>query len=376
MSCVSASGKGYSSQERFCFEAPDGDGSAAARLDDMRLNPDSRFSRAWAWPRRVSVTVLAVGLLAACASDANGPAAPDGDGSAATDPATTDSAVAEPGATDATGAGSDVTASDDANPASPGPDGGLWRATDVVDGDTLYVVGPGGELTVRVLGINTPESGECFSDEAADALEELVAGTDLVLVVDRSDVDQYGRSLRYVETADGLDVGAALVAGGYAISRRYEPDVARDALYSDLQGVARTQQVGLWAPDACGDPVVEGMVIEVEINANAPGDDSQNLNGEWVRFTSVADAPIDLKNWKVSDESASHRYSFDEFVLDPGRSAVLYTGCGDDGPGDSGVDEVFWCEGSGPIWNNAGDTVFLRDPSGNLVAIFAYGDSN
>jgi hypothetical protein len=80
--------------------------------------------------------------------------------------------------------------------------------------------------TVRVLGINTPESGECFSTEAADALEDLIADRDLVLIADQTDVDQYERSLRYVETADGLDVGAALVAGGYAISRRYEPDVA------------------------------------------------------------------------------------------------------------------------------------------------------
>lgn len=57
-------------------------------------------------------------------------------------------------------------------------------------------------------------------------------------------------------------------------------------------------------PDACGDPVVEGLVIEVEINADAPGDDSENLNGEWVRFTSVADKPIDLENWEVAGESA------------------------------------------------------------------------
>ena len=264
---------------------------------------------------------------------------------------------------------------DSSHVSSAGPAEGYWRATEVVDGDTLHVVGPDGELTVRVLGINTPESGECFSDEATDALDDLVDGVDLILVTDQTDLDQFERSLRYVETADGIDVGAELVRGGYAISRRYEPDVARDARYSELQDAAQRDRVGLWASDACGDPVVEGLVIEVEINADAPGDDSENLNGEWVRFTSVADRSIDLKDWEVADESASHRYSFRDFVLEPAASVILHTGCGDDGPGSDGTDELFWCDGKGPVWNNAGDTVFLRDPSGNLVAVFAYGES-
>jgi micrococcal nuclease len=341
----------------------------------MLLASVCAHGRAWAWRRSVVVALLAVGSLAACTSDDDWSTVPNSAaaGSEVADPAETDSvgdsAVVDSGATDSDGGqpGSDAAGSTSSEPDS---ESNFWRATEVVDGDTLYVVGHGVELKVRVLGINTPESGECFSEEAADTLEDLVVDTDLVLVADQTDLDQFERSLRYVETAEGVDVGAALVAGGYAISRRYEPDVARDAQYSDLQATAQRDRVGLWAPDACGDPVVEGRVIEVEVNADAPGDDSENLNGEWVRFTSVADKPIDLDEWEVADESASHRYSFDGFVLDPGRSVTLYTGCSDDD-----MDEVFWCDGSGPVWNNAGDTVFLRDPSGNLVAVFAYGES-
>ena len=338
-----------------------------ARLSEVRPDPVSTFGGARAWARTVVVALLAVGLLASCASDANDPGVADmaSTDSAGASPSAPDSGATKPAATDAG-------AADSGEKSSATPDSGadFWRATEVVDGDTLYVVGSGGELKVRVLGINTPESGECFSEEATDALEDLVADADLVLVADQTDLDQFERSLRYVETAEGLDVGAALVAGGYAISRRYEPDVARNALYSDLQATAQRDRVGLWAPDACGDPVVEGMVIEIEVNADAPGDDSENLNGEWIRFTSVADKPIDLDDWEVADESASHRYSFEEFLLDPGGSVTLYTGCGDDDD-----EEVFWCEGGSAVWNNAGDTVFLRDPSGNLVAVFAYGES-
>ena len=121
---------------------------------------------------------------------------------------------------------------------SPAPSGSIasgWRSTNVVDGDTLDVSGPDGSVTVRIIGINTPESGECFAEDATDALAELVEGEALVLVADRTDVDRFGRALRYVETTGGTDVGAELVAGGLAIARRYPPDDARADTYAELQ---------------------------------------------------------------------------------------------------------------------------------------------
>jgi micrococcal nuclease len=252
----------------------------------------------------------------------------------------------------------------------PRGDGGAWRSVRVVDGDTLEVTGPSGEMTVRVIGINAPESDECFSDEATDAFADLVSGAELVLVDDRSDVDQFGRALRYVETTDGVDVGAELVAGGYAIARRYPPDDARADAYSELQREARREQRGLWAPDACGSGDAVGAQVEVEVNADAPGDDGVNLNGEWVRFTNVGVDPIDLDGWEVADESASNRYRFEDLRLEPGANVTLFSGCGPDG-----ASIRYWCQSGSAVWNNSGDTVFLRDDRGNIVVSSSYGDS-
>ncbi len=254
--------------------------------------------------------------------------------------------------------------------ASPTQETDAWRSTEIVDGDTLYVSGPLGELEVRIIGVNTPESGECFSDEATDALAELVTGNDLVLVVDRSDVDQFGRALRYVETADGVDVGAELVADGFAIARRYPPDDARADTYAELQRTAQREGRGLWAPDACGASDLDGVEIVIDVNADAPGDDGVNLNGEWVRFTNTGADTVDLDGWEVADESASHRYTFDDLRLEPGAEVTLFSGCGPD-------DETarYWCASGSAVWNNSGDTVFLRDENGNIVASLSYGDS-
>jgi micrococcal nuclease len=208
-----------------------------------------------------------------------------------------------------------------------------WTVTSVTDGDTIEVAGPDGGLTVRLIGINTPESNECWADEATAALSALVAGQPVTLVRDSSDTDQYGRSLRYVETAEGVDVGAALVESGHAISRRYEPDTARADRSDTLQGRASDAGLGQWAPDACGVPMAD-----VSINVDAAGDDNNNLNDEWVRFTNAGTGPVDLAGWVVADESASHRLEFVDVVLDPGGSVTLFTGCGSDTS-----DARYWC---------------------------------
>ena len=94
--------------------------------------------------------------------------------------------------------------------------GGTLTVTNVVDGDTVDV--SSGER-VRLIGIDTPERGECGFDAATRRVEQLVTGASIALVPGaREDVDRYGRILRYVD-ADGVDVGQVLLEEGLAISR-------------------------------------------------------------------------------------------------------------------------------------------------------------
>ena len=236
----------------------------------------------------------------------------------------------------------------------------------IVDGDTLDVDGPRGRWRVRLIGINTPEKGECFAQQATEGLRSLTHG-EIVLVSDVSDEDQYGRKLRYLETADGVDVGAEMVRNGLAISRRYEPDTARSSVYERAQTKAEAAGVGLWAADVCGPVTGSAASIDIAIRADADGDDNYNLNDEWVRFTNTGQTPIDLRNWQVADESASHRYTFGELTVAPNATVTLYTGCGADDDANR-----HWCNEGSAVWNNSGDTVFLKDPNGNIVVTQRY----
>ncbi len=95
----------------------------------------------------------------------------------------------------------------------------------VVDGDTIDVTGVG---RIRVIGIDTPERGDCGHDSATAAMSALVLGERVTLVAGAADdADRYGRLLRYVDVDEGgggvgagpVDAGLALIEEGWAIAR-------------------------------------------------------------------------------------------------------------------------------------------------------------
>jgi len=98
------------------------------------------------------------------------------------------------------------------------------RVLTVVDGDTIKVrATDGGSETVRLVGIDTPESKrpqtpvECGAKRAASAMRALVTGTTVTLRRDPTQdaIDKYGRTLGYVDLGK-RDVGEAMVRSGWA----------------------------------------------------------------------------------------------------------------------------------------------------------------
>lgn len=237
---------------------------------------------------------------------------------------------------------------------------------EVVDGDTLTVAMGGINESLRLIGINSPEGGECFAADATARLTELVAGRTVTLISDVSDRDQYGRLLRYVYL-DDVFVNEVLVREGYAIARRYEPDTAMATVLEAAQAEAKAGAAGLWATTACGTRASATLTIG-PIHFDAGGNDNNNLNDEWVDFANTGTAVVDLSGWTVKDESASHRYHFPPgFTLAMGATVRLHTGCGTDNAGG-----LYWCNQGSAVWNNDGDTVFLLDPSGNVFSSERY----
>jgi endonuclease YncB( thermonuclease family) len=124
------------------------------------------------------------------------------------------------------------------------------RVVTVIDGDTIDVVRPGrpARLRVRLEGIDSPESGEAFS-QVARARTRVLAFDKDVRVVGR-DVDRYGRLVARVVVTDGAtitDVSVALVAEGLACHYRL---YSADPALARAEAQARAAGRGFWAPGA------------------------------------------------------------------------------------------------------------------------------
>ena len=88
----------------------------------------------------------------------------------------------------------------------------------VVDGDTIQLEDGS---KVRLLGIDTPERGQCGYKEATKNMQDLVLAKRIILVADgKQTTDRYGRLLRYVDLGD-KDIGLEQIKDGYAHDKEW-----------------------------------------------------------------------------------------------------------------------------------------------------------
>lgn len=225
----------------------------------------------------------------------------------------------------------------------------------VVDGDTI-------ELTdgrrVRYIGINTPEHYQPYYQEATEANRQLVEGREVQLEFDQETFDQYGRTLAYI-WVEGQMVNLAMLENGFANAYTVPPNVKYEEEFRQAERAAREGERGLWAGSDINLKIVD-------LNADAPGSDKDNPNGEWVEIANQGTQTVQMQGYTLKDE-ANHIYTFDNFEVQPGDSFRLYSGAGQDVAG-----KLYWGFSDESVWNNNSDTAFLRDGQGALVDVYTY----
>ena len=122
----------------------------------------------------------------------------------------------------------------------------LAQVVNVIDGDTIEVVLNGTTQRVRYIGMDTPEMGDPYFEEAKSANAAIVSGKTLTLVKDVSETDEYGRLLRYVFVEDDHFVNYELVEDGYAKILTTLPDVVCSEFFIEAQLIAKNAGLGIW----------------------------------------------------------------------------------------------------------------------------------
>lgn len=129
------------------------------------------------------------------------------------------------------------------------------KVTSVVDGDTIKVKLGTKTETIRIIGIDTPETVDprkpvqCYGKEASARMKKLVNGKTVTLQKNPAEErDKYDRLLRYVFIGS-KDIGASMIQDGYAFSYKEFPHPKLDA-YNKLETNAKNGNKGLWG-DVC-----------------------------------------------------------------------------------------------------------------------------
>lgn len=144
----------------------------------------------------------------------------------------------------------------------------------VFDGDTIQVRIGTREIIVRLIGVDTPETGrpetpvQFYGPEATDFTRKTLLGKQVMLYFEHPDrhggsVDAYGRTLAYVFTADGKNFNLELIRLGFARAYTKYPFRYQKEFLAAEQA-ARTAGIGIWNAKKkalWSDPALRGKII-------------------------------------------------------------------------------------------------------------------
>lgn len=150
-----------------------------------------------------------------------------------------------------------------ADAAAPAPAAGDERiaayVSSVTDGDTVRLNYQDKVQSIRMIGVDTPETRDprkpvqCFGAEASRFTKEILLKQNVTISFDETQGirDKYDRLLVYIWLPDGRLFNQLLISEGYAFEYTYDLPYRYQAEFIAAENDARTAQRGLWAPTTC-----------------------------------------------------------------------------------------------------------------------------
>ena len=135
----------------------------------------------------------------------------------------------------------------------------LYKVVKVVDGDTISVNINGVNTSVRMIGIDTPETVDprktvqCFGQEASNKAKSILSNQMVQLELDSSQgkYDKYDRLLAYVFLIGGINFNELMIKEGYAYEYTYSIPYKYQSAFKSAQKEAQANKRGLWADGVC-----------------------------------------------------------------------------------------------------------------------------
>ena len=222
-----------------------------------------------------------------------------------------------------------------------------FKVERVIDGDTFK----GENETIRMLGINTPETGEKYYEEAKNFLKKEISNASVNLEFGKERKDRYGRTLAYVFLGN-KDINLELVENGFA--NYYFPS-GKDKHYNEFKNawekcIEKNINLCEKSYDKCSQCI---ELSEFEIKSQK------------IILKNNCDFSCEITDWEIKDEGRKN-FVFPVFSLESGKTAVVLVG------NKTNIGNILYWKNEGYVWTGTGDTLFLRDENGKLVLWESY----
>jgi len=253
----------------------------------------------------------------------------------------------------------------------------------VLDGDTIdvFINGQSNLTTVRILGVQAMEENldspsvpaSCHSTEATNFLKSILKEGDSVrlesIFVASS---SRGRLLRHVFKVSGVaetNIGLAMVESGHAFAQTFAGEDSYDGLYVGAHVEAMREGRRIWRDNYCGDGPSVSADISIWLNADADGDDTQNINGEWIKLRNDGVASVNLSRWTVRDKFLNSHVFQNGTLIGPNEIFTVFVGEG------TNTSKKFYLNLSQPIFgNDIVNFAYLMEPLNGVDDPIATGD--
>lgn len=212
----------------------------------------------------------------------------------------------------------------------------LYEVVEVVDGDTIKVDIDGIKTTLRLIGMDTPETldprkvVQCFGQEASAKAKELLLGKKIKLEDDgvKEELDKYARPLKYVWLEDGTFYNDKMIREGYAHEYTYNKPYKYQTQFKEAQKEASNNLRGLWAVDTCNGDTTKEVVSTVNSTATTTTN-SVTTNKYYTSSYSTSKYyyPESCDGWKSLTASYLKSYNSLEDLLKDYPSRTLSSSC-------------------------------------------------
>jgi endonuclease YncB( thermonuclease family) len=215
-----------------------------------------------------------------------------------------------------------------------------FLVTSVTDGDTIKI----GNQTIRLLGINTPEKGEPYYQEAKEYLSSLILGEEIQLKYGKQKYDKYQRILAYVFLNNTL-INIKLIEQGYANPYFFEKE---DFYYEKF--ILEWEKCKIKNKNLCSSSSSFCRhCIELK---------SFSQEQQFFEFKNVCNFSCNLTSWTLHGQGR-RKFNFPQVILSSNKSLFLIIG-----NKTSSENILYWDEV--PVFSKT-DSIYLRDELGKLV---------